>query len=77
MRDETDSSDISSREKLRALYRVAAYRPKLTVGIICLSIFAAVLEGIGLSFLIPVIGIAQGDTANGEVGDLGQAFMTV
>ena len=57
------SEDISFREKVRALYRVAQFRPVLTVGIIGLSVFAALLEGIGLSFLLPIIELAQNDAA--------------
>jgi subfamily B ATP-binding cassette protein MsbA len=50
-------------EKLRALGRVARYRPKYTVSIICLSLVTAVLEGIGLSFLLPIIEIARDESA--------------
>ncbi|MEF8785094.1 MAG: ABC transporter ATP-binding protein [Haloarculaceae archaeon] len=52
-------SDISRREKLQGLYRVAAYRPALTAFIIFFSFFAAVLEGIGISFIVPIIEVAQ------------------
>ncbi len=52
-------SDISRREKLQGLYRVAAYRPALTAFIIIFSFFAAVLEGIGISFIVPIIEVAQ------------------
>ena len=70
-------SSLSTTEKLRALREVAAYRPAFTAGIICMSVFAAILEGIGLSFLIPVIEIAQGNVAQGEVSSIGQAFVSV
>jgi subfamily B ATP-binding cassette protein MsbA len=53
------SEEISTREKLAALREVAGYRPVLTVGIIGLSLFAAILEGIGLSFLLPIIETAR------------------
>ncbi|RKD98048.1 ABC transporter ATP-binding protein [Halopiger aswanensis] len=56
--------DISSREKLDALLRVAKYRPKFTAGLIVLGGFVAFLEGIGLSFIYPIIEVAQTD---GEV----------
>jgi len=59
---------MSLDEKLRALARVARFRPLFTAGIIGLSVFAALLEGIGLSFLYPIIQLARG---NG-VGDQGQ-----
>jgi subfamily B ATP-binding cassette protein MsbA len=52
-------TDISRRGKLEGLYRVAKYRPALTAFIIVFSFFAAVLEGIGISFIIPIIEAAQ------------------
>jgi subfamily B ATP-binding cassette protein MsbA len=58
--------NISAADKVRSLYQVAAYRPPLTAGIILLSIFAALLEGLGLSFLIPVIEIAQNGGGGGS-----------
>lgn len=76
MNDEPDTPEVALREKLNAIYAVAAYRPKFAGGIIVLSIFAALLEGIGLSFLIPVVEIAQGNTRPEEVGGIGQIFVT-
>jgi subfamily B ATP-binding cassette protein MsbA len=73
--DDIEAPEVPFREKLAALYRVAAYRPKFATGIIVLSIFAALLEGIGLSFLIPVIEIAQGNTGPDEVSGIGQVFI--
>jgi len=65
------------RERLRALYQVAAYRPAFAFGIVVLSIFAAILEGVGLSFLIPVIEIAQGNAESGTLSGIGQAFVSL
>jgi subfamily B ATP-binding cassette protein MsbA len=70
------SEEIPTREKFNALREVAGYRPALTVGIIGLSIFAAVLEGIGLSFLLPIIEVAQSNGEPPEDGLVG-AFVTV
>jgi len=67
---------ITTREKLSALRQVAGYRPALTAGIICLSFFAAVLEGIGLSFLLPIIETAQSSGQPPQEGIVG-AFVTV
>jgi len=53
----TDSVSLS--EKARALKRVALYRPVLTVAVIGISFVAALLEGIGLSFLLPIISLAS------------------
>jgi len=66
----TDNLSIS--EKVRALYIVAQFRPFLAIGIIGLSVFAALMEGIGLSFLVPIIELAQDPSAaDGASGVLG------
>ncbi|WP_338729855.1 ABC transporter ATP-binding protein [Haladaptatus sp. DJG-WS-42] len=66
------SNDLSRRDQARALARVGQFRPALTIGIICLSVFAALLEGIGLSFLLPIVELAQGsgniENADGVLG---------
>ena len=56
---------------------VARYRPLATAGIIGLSIVAALLEGVGLSLLVPVTEIAQGNTEPGEMSGVGEAFLNV
>lgn len=76
MEDESDTPEVSLREKLTSLYEVAVYRPIFASGIVILSVFAAILEGIGLSFLIPVIEIAQGQTNPNEVGGIGEVFVS-
>lgn len=53
--------DIPLREKLAALRRVLAWKPALTGGIIAFSVFAAFLEGIGLSFVLPIIEMGTGE----------------
>lgn len=60
--------DISWREKSAALVRVARYRPQFTVGLIVLGAAAALLEGIGLSFIYPILEVAQAD---GPITDTG------
>ncbi|NKE34918.1 ABC transporter ATP-binding protein [Natronococcus sp. JC468] len=67
-----DTQDISRREKLRGLYKVATFRPVLTAAIVAASVVTALLEGIGISFIIPIVEIVQqpGDPtadASGEV----------
>ncbi len=59
------NEQISRREQLCALYRVAKYRPKLTLAIILGGVFAALLEGVGLGFILPIVEIIQapGDPA--------------
>lgn len=55
----SDTVDIGRREQLRALIRVAKYRPRLTAAIIVGGVFAALLEGIGLGFILPIVEIVQ------------------
>ena len=56
-----DAPDLTIREKLRALYRVATFRPVSTLALVCLSVTTAALEGVGLSFIVPIIEIVQTD----------------
>ncbi|WP_336135337.1 ABC transporter ATP-binding protein [Natronomonas amylolytica] len=67
-----ESEDIGRREQLRALIRVARYRPRLTAAIIVGGVFAALLEGVGLGFILPIVEIVQspGDPAQQADGIL-------
>jgi subfamily B ATP-binding cassette protein MsbA len=71
------TDNLSLREKAEALARVAAYRPLLTAVIISVSILAALLEGIGLSFLLPIIRLAQGDASPEQASGLFGGFVSV
>ncbi|MFC4987189.1 ABC transporter ATP-binding protein [Saliphagus infecundisoli] len=73
---DSDSPPASRREKLDALRSVLAYDPKLTVPIVALGIAAAVLEGIGLSFVLPIIELVRADGRPAEGGIAG-VFATV
>lgn len=59
---------VSRREKLAAIADVARFRPVATVGIVLLSVAAALLEGVGLSFIIPIVEQVQ---AGGPPSDPG------
>jgi subfamily B ATP-binding cassette protein MsbA len=73
-----DETDLSRREKLRSLYRVARYRPMLTAAIVLFSAAAAFLEGVGLSFLLPIIETAQSPANPAQSADGAmQVFVTV
>jgi len=79
---ETDSEPVSRREQLRALLRVAQYRPVFTLAIIVGSVFAASLEAVGLSFILPIVEIVQapGDPAaqaDGVMLAFVQAYQTI
>jgi len=54
-----ETEEIGRRQQLSALIRVAKYRPVLTVAIIVGGVFAALLEGVGLSFILPIVEIVQ------------------
>ncbi len=72
-----DEADISWRAKLRALMRVARYRPKFTVGLILLGAATASLEGIGLSFIHPIFTVAQAEGEPPAYDAVMEAFLTV
>lgn len=62
---DVNGSDLTRREQLNALFRVGQYRPVFTVGIMLASVFAALLEAVGLSFILPIVETVQstGDPA--------------
>ncbi|TYL38893.1 ABC transporter ATP-binding protein [Natronococcus pandeyae] len=69
--------DVTLRRKLRALWRVARYDPLLVVLIVVLSLLTAVLEGVSIGFLLPIIEQMSGggDPNDGEF--IVQAFERV
>ncbi|GAB3691590.1 ABC transporter ATP-binding protein [Salinarchaeum chitinilyticum] len=69
----SEADGISRREQFQALVRVAKFRPRLTVAIIVGGVFAALLEGVGLGFILPIVEIVQssGDPAEQADGMLG------
>ena len=64
--------EATTREKLSAVYSAAKFRPRLGLVIIFLSLTTALLEGVGLGFLLPIIEITQSptdpSTADGLLG---------
>jgi len=74
----SEAEDISRREQLHALIRVAKYRPTFSAAIVGASIFAAMLEAVGLGFILPIVEIVQssGDPAAEAGGVLG-VFISV
>lgn len=57
-------SEHSWWEKVQSLVRVARFKPLTTIAIVVLSLVAALLEAVGLSYLIPIIKLAQGESAS-------------
>ena len=72
-----DTENVSRREKLNALLDVARFDPKFTVVIVVLGLLAAALEGIGLSFILPIIEIVQLDDPVSEADGLMEYFVLV
>lgn len=72
----TDTESLSTREKLQALRRVARYQPRLAAGLVVLGAFVAFLEGIGLSFIYPIIETAQAEEPTNVSGPVMEAFVS-
>ncbi|GAB7020355.1 ABC transporter ATP-binding protein [Halostagnicola bangensis] len=74
---ETDTPpvDLTWLEKGQALYRVATFQPVFATGIVVLAVIAALLEGIGLSFLMPIVEIAQAETPAEDADGILGAFL--
>lgn len=65
----SNGNPVSRREQVCALVRVARYRPKLIIAIIVGGVFAALLEGVGLSFIMPIVEIVQSPGNPGAEAD--------
>lgn len=66
---------LSLRTKLDYVWRALVYRPLFAGTILCLSFLTAVLEGIGISFLLPIIGRARGEASDSGGGAIMDAFL--
>ncbi|MDB9249144.1 ABC transporter ATP-binding protein [Halorubrum ezzemoulense] len=73
----SDPEPVSRREKLDALRDVARYNPKYTAAVVVLGIVAAVLEGVGLSFILPIVELVQFQDPAAEADGLLAVFVTV
>ena len=72
----SDSEPVSRREKLDALRDVARYNPTYTAAVVVLGIVAAVLEGVGLSFILPIVELVQLQDPAAEAEGLLAVFVT-
>ncbi|ELZ33613.1 ABC transporter ATP-binding protein [Halorubrum distributum] len=72
----SDPEPVSRREKLDALRDVARYNPKYTAAVVVLGIVAAVLEGVGLSFILPIVELVQLQDPAAEADGLLAVFVT-
>lgn len=69
--------EISRQEKLAALFEVGKFNPKLTLVLIGLGLVVAVLEGVGLTFIVPIVEIVQADNPEAEADGVLAVFVTV
>ncbi|MFC6752670.1 ABC transporter ATP-binding protein [Halorubrum tibetense] len=74
--------DISTGEKLESLKQVARHRPLFMASVLVLSLVSTLLEGIGLTFLYPIITAAQAEgdavqNADGVTELFFQAYLTL
>ncbi|WP_436911284.1 ABC transporter ATP-binding protein [Halosimplex marinum] len=67
--------DISLRRKITSILAIMRYRPRYTATIILFSVFAALLEGIGIGFIVPILSVAQSGPAAVESGGINGAFV--
>jgi len=72
-----DSEEISRQEKFEALLAAARYNPTFTALIIGLGLLSAALEGVGLTFIIPIIELIQSSGPITEANGLLGAFVVV
>jgi subfamily B ATP-binding cassette protein MsbA len=71
------SEDIGWSEKIAALTGIARFRPRFTGGLILLGGTAAFLEGVGLSFIHPILRVAQSDGSFADTGGFVGRFADV
>jgi len=72
----SESEPVSRHEKLDALRDVARYNPKYTAAVVVLGVVAAVLEGVGLSFILPIVELVQLQDPAAEAEGLLAVFVT-
>ena len=68
--------EVTRREKIEALLAAARFRPKLLLLLFAMGILVAVLEGAGLTFIVPIIEIVQADAPAEEADGLMAIFVT-
>jgi subfamily B ATP-binding cassette protein MsbA len=66
---------VSRRNKISSLIDVARFNPKFTVLIVGLGLVAAVFEGVGLSFILPIVEIVQAENPIADADGLMAAFV--
>ena len=75
--DSSDSDEISTARKVQSIRRILDFKPRFTVLIAVFGVLAALLEGIGLGFLAPIIQMAQADAPSSADGGLAGVFLRI
>lgn len=70
-----EESEISWKEKKDALIRVCRFQPGFTGVLIILGGLVAFLEGAGLSFIYPIVEVAQSDSSPTDQGGILGVFL--
>jgi subfamily B ATP-binding cassette protein MsbA len=73
---DTEEINATRQDKIDALIDVVRFNPKFTFFIIVLGMGAAVLEGVGLTFILPIIEIVQTSDPVAEADGLMEVFVT-
>lgn len=68
--------NVTRRQKIDALLDVAKFNPKFTAFIVVLALGAAVLEGVGLGFILPIVELVQADTPPSQADGVMGFFVT-
>ncbi|MFD1686140.1 ABC transporter ATP-binding protein [Halobellus litoreus] len=68
--------DLGFREKLNALYLIASFKPRFTTAIVGFGVLTALLEGVGVTLIVPLIEVAQSSGAAPDGGIAG-AFASI
>lgn len=68
---------VTAREKLRAVYEVIQFRPGLEAVVVALSLGTALLEGVGVGFILPIVEVAQSSGSLSEADGILQFFVGV
>ena len=71
-----ESKDLTLKEKIEAIKKIASFRPVFTSGLVLFSAFVAVFEGIGLGFIHPILEVAQQGPENVGGGTVMTVFLT-
>lgn len=76
-----DIEDVPREKKVAAIIDVATFDPKFTIIIIAFGLGAAIFEGVGLGFIIPIVELVQASDpvaqADGVMGAFVAAYQTL